>query len=231
MKKRIVLVHGFYKKSKDMVVLKNNLENMNYQVSLVDLPLTYKSVSDCVNVFNSQMEEIGLQNSAAGKVSLIGHSTGGIIIRLFLQQTEHLASIGRCVLIATPNKGSGLVDILLRVFRPAIKVFKPLDYLRTEKLMATERQEFQRVEVGAIAGNNNNLLLGKLLKNENDGRVAVDSVKVEGLKDFIVLPYGHQEIHYKNETAKLVDNFIRFGAFDRNRSQQQAGGASRLSSR
>ena len=64
-----------------------------------------------------------------------------------------------------------------------------------------------------IAGNKNKLLFGRLIKSENDGRVAVDSVSFEGLKEFIVLPYHHKEIHHRQETAELVHRFLQEGTF------------------
>ena len=69
--------------------------------------------------------------------------------------------------------------------------------------------------VGLIAGSRNNLLLGKLFLSDNsDGRVEVSSVESSDADDFIVLPFGHREIHHQPQTLKLVKNFLENGAFE-----------------
>ncbi|NMA48779.1 MAG: alpha/beta fold hydrolase [Tissierellia bacterium] len=215
--RRIVLVHGYNKTSKDMKTLKTNLEKMGHFVHLVDLPLTFRSIDDCVELFSKQMEGILSENMDDNdRVSLVGHSSGGLVIQLYLRNNMCLTGIARCVLIATPNKGTRLADIAVNLFKPAGKVFKTLNDLTTANAKKSVFDQFHEIEIGAIAGNNCNLLLGRLLENENDGRVEVNSVRIEGLQDFIVLPYGHKEIHYQYETAKLVSDFVRKGFFVKN---------------
>lgn len=52
-----------------------------------------------------------------------------------------------------------------------------------------------------------------MLKGANDGRIEVNSVKADFLTDFIMLPYGHKEIHYQFKTAKAVACFFQNGNF------------------
>ncbi|RKD30012.1 alpha/beta fold hydrolase [Thermohalobacter berrensis] len=213
MKKKVVLIHGYNKSSKDMLPLKKNMERLGYECILVDLPLRFKEVDYCTSVFEKKIKGLLRNLNSNEKISIIGHSTGGLIIRYYLSKTKYIDKIGRCVLIATPNKGSQLADIASRFSKVFINILKTLKSLTTEEIKKLGIKEVKNVEIGAIAGNNNNLLLGKLLKEENDGRVRVSSVKYKGLKDFIILPYGHKEIHHKFKTAKLVDSFIRNGKF------------------
>lgn len=64
-----------------------------------------------------------------------------------------------------------------------------------------------------IAGSESNLFMGKFLDGENDGRVPVESVSFPEMKDFIVTPYGHREIHHTQEVAILVRTFLKSGSF------------------
>ncbi|MBM7622524.1 alpha/beta fold hydrolase [Sporohalobacter salinus] len=213
MRKKVVLVHGYNKNQNDMFILKENLTKLNYNVELVDLPLTFKKIEYCTSVFKERIEQIISDMCKNEKISLAGHSTGGLIIRHFLSNTKYKTKIDRCVLIATPNQGSQLANIASRLSDTFINVFKTLDSLSPDNLKNLELENSNPIEIGAIAGNRSNLILGSLLQGENDGRVQVDSVRYEGLKDFIVIPYGHKEIHYKFKTAKLVDSFLRDGEF------------------
>ncbi|MFD0682520.1 MULTISPECIES: lipase family alpha/beta hydrolase [unclassified Paenibacillus] len=210
---KAVLLHGFNKKQDDMMVLKSNLLVHKLDCELVDLPLTFKRIDQCAFIFEGLFEKIISELNKTEKVSLIGHSSGGLVIRKFLSETKYLSRINKCVLIATPNQGSELADFAGKISRTYVKIFKTLYSLQTDNINMLQLKE-TNVEIGAIAGNKNNLLLGNMLENENDGRVEVKSVYYSGLKDFIVLPYGHKEIHYQKETADLIHSFIIHSKFN-----------------
>lgn len=215
MKNKNILIHGYYKSYKDMRVLKANLDKLGYDNILVDLPLTFRTIDYSNSVFTEIISGIVAGLKTGEQLNLIGHSTGGLIIRYFLSTAPNISFINKCVLIATPNKGSELADIAGRFSRKFIRLFKTLESLQTKEILDMQlKNGFSNIEIGGIAGNKCNLLLGHLLSEENDGRVTVKSAKLEGLRDFIVLPYGHKEIHYKFLTAELIDAFIKHSRFD-----------------
>lgn len=215
MKQKIILIHGYNKKSKDMKVLKKNLETKGYEGILVDLPLTFKEIEHSTNILESIISEMIKNIGGDEKIHLVGHSTGGLIIRHLLTTTKYLDKIGKCVLIATPNNGSELADIVSDNLKIATKILKTLKSIQSENVKTLKFKDDHGVEIAAIAGNKQNLFLGRFLTGENDGRVTINSVKFDGLKDFKALPYGHKDIHYQFETAKLIDSFFRNGKFDK----------------
>jgi pimeloyl-ACP methyl ester carboxylesterase len=220
MKKNVILVHGYFKTEKDMYVLKSNLENYSFKVHTIDLPLTFKTTKNTMPIFQREFNQIADNLAAGEKIDLVGHSTGGILIRQFLILTEYPEKIGRVVLIAAPNRGSKLATMTKKYFKPFINIFKTLKSIEIENLNNLSLADGSNFEIAAIAGNNNSLLLAKLLNKANDGRIRVESVKFSGLKDFIILPYGHKDIHYQEQTARLVVNFLNSGNFsegDRNK--------------
>lgn len=193
-----------------MKQMKSHMELLGYQCIVPKLPLTYKEFDYAAIILEGILEKLFFTEDE--KVHLVGHSTGGLVIRKLISDTKYVDKIGRCVLIGTPNKGSKLANIAGKM-KPVIKIFKTLrslDYDYIEQIHLTSRPD---IEIAAIAGNRNKLLLGKLIGEENDGRVEVDSVYYPELKDYITLPYGHTEIHHQPETAKLIDAFIRTGKF------------------
>lgn len=213
MTKISILVHGYNKNKKDMFTLSENLEKLNHKCILVDLPLTYNDFDYAYDIFEKNIDDVLVHLSSNEKINLIGHSTGGLIIRKFLLNTKYIDRVNNCVLIATPNNGSELADIASKHLNFLTNTYKTLKALRTEYVRNIELIKSDKVMVGAIAGNKNNLFMGRFLREENDGRINVNSVYYEGLNDFIVVPYGHKEIHYKWETAMLVDEFIETGQF------------------
>lgn len=213
MNKKVILVHGYFKTEKDMYVLKTNLEKYGFEVYTINLPLIFKTTQNILPIFEKEFKQIASDLAAGEKINLVGHSTGGILIRQFLTLVEDKEKIGRVVLIAVPNQGSKLASMTKKYFKPFTDVFRTLKSIEIENLSQLRLADGSDFEMAAIAGNNNNLLLAKLLKKENDGRIRVESVKFSGLKDFIVLPYGHKDIHYQEQTARLIVNFLNYGNF------------------
>ncbi|WFD09709.1 alpha/beta fold hydrolase [Tepidibacter hydrothermalis] len=214
MRQKIILIHGYNKKSKDMKVLKKNLEAKGYEGILVDLPLTFKEIEHSTSILESIISKVIKDIKEDEKIHLVGHSTGGLIIRHLLTTTKYLDKIGKCVLIATPNNGSELADIAGSTLKIATKILKTLKSLQSENVKSLKLKDDHGIEIAAIAGNKQNLFLGRFLTGENDGRVRINSVKFDGLKDFISLPYGHKDIHYQFKTAELIDSFLKNGKFD-----------------
>lgn len=206
-----VLVHGYNKSKRDMRSLSMNIEKLGHRCYLVNLPLRFNTVDEAYEVFVKQIEDIRDAIGENVEINLVGHSTGGLVIRKFI--SECAENIGRCVLISTPNKGSFLADMANRYARPFCMVFRTLESLRTESVKDIGFENDKSAGIGAIAGNKNNLMMGRLIADINDGRVRVSSVYHEKLDDFIVLPYGHKEIHHRQKTAEYVDNFIRHSDF------------------
>lgn len=208
-----VLLHGYFRTERDMYPLAKNLEKLNHRCFLVTLPLTYGEIEPAACVFEDTMDRIFEQLKENEKVNLIGHSTGGLIIRKYLSNIKNANRINCCVQIATPNNGSELADIASNYLNIFTSLFKTLHSLQTKNARNIEFIKDDKIKIGAIAGMNSKFILGKILSEENDGRVTIKSVYHENLSDFIVLPYDHNKIHHMNETAKLVDTFIDTGRF------------------
>ena len=43
--------------------------------------------------------------------------------------------------------------------------------------------------------------------------VEIEETKFNEMKEFMVLNYGHKEIHHKPETVIFADNFLQKGTF------------------
>jgi triacylglycerol lipase len=68
--------------------------------------------------------------------------------------------------------------------------------------------------LGVIAGTRTfNLILSQFLPNPDDGKVSVESTKVEGMADFVAVPYSHPFIMERGEVIDLALRFIQTGRF------------------
>lgn len=191
-----------------MKPLQRHLESFGYHCILPELPLTYQDVEDATRLLDELMREIDVSDGE--KVHLVGHSTGGLVIRKLITDSEQVKKVGRCVLIATPSKGNKLAMLADKV-KLYTSIFKTVKSLTKKRIESYQLKNDSNIEMAAIAGDNSNLILGRFLKQENDGRVEVESVYFPELTDFATLPYGHKEIHHQKETAVMVDRFLRLG--------------------
>jgi pimeloyl-ACP methyl ester carboxylesterase len=208
----VLLVHGFFRNHKDMEVHKAYLMDLDYAVHVVNLPTTFKDLKTIYTRFKEQLLDIETSNYSS--IHLVGHSMGGLIIRYYLSQHK-VPKLGRCVFIGTPNKGTRLADIGLKVPLMA-QILKPIRALHTKALAIELPQNEPIPEIGILAGTNHRLITGCFLKKPNDGRVEAEATKLEGslMTDFLALDYVHTKIHKEKITAELVDHFLKFGKFN-----------------
>lgn len=211
----VVLVHGYSKDSRDMGTLAGFLQDAGYRTVSVDLPLTFDHVDDAAEIFAGELESVLADVPEGQSIALVGHSTGGLVIRYFLSHFPHGGRVSHAVLIATPNRGSTLAGIAGDLSDLLVETFATLESLRPENISKLGLEDPDDIKIGAIAGNKGNLVLGQLLKKENDGRVEVHSVYYPELDDFSILSYNHHEIHHQPETAGLVIRFIKTGSFEK----------------
>ena len=205
-----ILSHGFNKSSEDMAYLGDGLSYHGINNVIVNLPTTFGSLSDCLNSLHAQIYDITKKHN----INFIGHSMGGLIIRSYINKWK-LENVNRCIFIATPHLGSklakisGCIPFYENIFKPIKNLKSSIEneYLLTNK----------NIEIGLIIGHKNNTVLGNIfLPAESDGRVEIKSALSSDAKDAIILPYGHKEIHRKEETLNQVKCFLLNGIFHKN---------------
>jgi len=153
------------------------------------------------------------RDQGAGRINFVTHSLGGILVRYYLS-TDELPELGRVVMLGPPNHGSELVDSLSNVpgftlvFGPAVQQLGTGDASVPLQLGAAD------YEVGIIIGQTTGLLSG-LLPGEDDGTVTVESARLDGMADFLVMDSGHTFVMNKNEVIRQTLLFLDDGRFDK----------------
>ncbi len=206
----VVLIHGFGRTSRDMKFPRSYFSEQGYAVFSHTLPAFFRSVEDCARVLEKKLAGIDL--SSYDRVHFVGHSMGGLIIRQFL--AEHIVpNVGRCVLIGPPSQGTPL-GAIARNYLPPLTWISPayVSFQPGGKPIPPPLND-SPPEFGVIAGTGDGLYLGKFIDGPNDGRVPLNSVPFPGMKEMIVLPYHHDEIHKKRDTAEAIKRFLEEGKF------------------
>jgi pimeloyl-ACP methyl ester carboxylesterase len=210
----VVLLHGLRQSSGSMDKMEQSLLNHGYTVVNVDYSSTDHTIEYLSSVtLHDILEPLGQRSPS--KIHFVTHSMGGIIVRYYLKHHK-LNNPGRVVMISPPNQGSELVDLLKdqtvldRIYGPAASQLSLEEGSLVQSLGPVD------FELGVIAGNKSfNPLYSAFLPGPDDGVVTVESMKIQGMKDFIILPLTHAFIMKNDDVVAQVIHFLEHGVFNR----------------
>jgi hypothetical protein len=209
----IILLHGLGRSSVSMKGVEWRLENEGFSV----INLSYLWQKQNIGQLATLAVENGLDGCRELNQSPVGfvtHSLGGILLRQYLEQGV-ITDLGRVVMLAPPNQGSAMADHLLanELIEPLLP--EPAHQLGTDEASVPLQLGPVDFELGVIAGSNSRLLVSPGLDGvPNDGTVAVDETRVEGMQDFIVLDVDHSFLMWRDVVLDQVVQFLRTGNFD-----------------
>ena len=212
---RVVLLHGLGRGPRSMIPLEWSLRRSGYEVVNLRYPSQRASIRELAEhalgpVFSEAPED--------GKIHVVTHSLGGILVREYLREHGVPERMGRVVMLAPPNAGSEVVDTLAGWrFYGWINGPAGRD-LGTDAAHAPARLGPipPSVDVGVIAGDFSwNPLFSSLIPGPDDGKVAVARTHVAGERDHLTLPYSHTWLMNRAKTRRQVLTFLREGRFAR----------------
>jgi len=207
----VIVLHGLARSSHSMSRLAGRLSAAGFLVDNVDYPSTREPFDELVAGLARAVER---DSASCPKTHFVGYSLGALLVRAYLQQTRP-TSLGRVVMIGPPNHGSEVVDFIggTWLFHA---IFGPVgSELGTSPRGLPAHLGPPNFEFGVIAGNQPINPLGRwLIPGENDGEVSVESTRLEGMSDFVVVPENHTFMMNAPEVAKETVAFLRTGHFD-----------------
>lgn len=185
---RVILVHGYLATRHVLWPLARGLRRLGYEAEV------YGYASHRGRLEEHAAGLIDLLRAAETPLALVGHSLGGLLIHTALHAVPE-APVVRRVFIATPHRGC-------RSAKRALS--SPIARLVSE---AGRRAAFgcepraHASPVGVIVGT-------------RDRTVFADEAELPGAHDHLALPFTHNELVIRPQTAHAVDRFLRYGRFE-----------------
>lgn len=207
----VVLLHGLGRGTWSMKRLEWQLQKQNYHVINISYPSTRLSIQEAAVWLDDAVKQRA--SSCTGKIHFVSHSLGGIILRQYLSNHKP-SSIGRVVMLAPPNQGSELAD----KFKNNL-LYRHFTGPSGQQLgvgLAGLPAQWSKVDydLGVLAGDRSlNPLFSAWIPGRDDGKVSVQSTRLEGMRDFRVVHHTHTWMASSGEVIADTIQFLKSGNF------------------
>jgi pimeloyl-ACP methyl ester carboxylesterase len=202
----IVLVHGIWMSGLELVLLAWRLRRCGYRT----LRFRYRSLRRPVR-HNGEFLARRVRQFPAGKIHLVGHSLGGLVVLQAMQDHPDLIT-GRIVLLGSPVNGSAVARHIheRRLLRWMI------GRSGEQGLLGGGPRWKGAQSLGVIAGSRS-LGIGRLmggLSGVNDGVVNLEETILESAQDRMVVKSTHMGLFISRRVADQVCAFLKHGRFN-----------------
>jgi len=214
-RRRLLVLHGLGRTPRSMRPVARQGALLGYDV----FNAGYASRRCCIHEHAAELARtVDRRFGADGEpLYVVTHSMGGLVLRACvaagLLDPER---IGRVVMLAPPNAGSEVADVLSRsaVFRRVIGPAGP--ELVTGPAGVPARLPPVPFELGVVAGARSwNPLFSSWIGGQNDGKVSVARAGVAGMRELLVVPHAHTFIMRVPSVLAEVFHFLEHGRFAR----------------
>ena len=211
----VYLLHGLGRNNNSMWYLNSKFKSAGYMVKRVGYPSINRSPKEILKIVSDQIDS-NIYKSYR-KVHFVGHSLGGLMIRAYLDKNR-VENLGRVILIGTPNHGTQIVDRYKK--RWYLKILGEMTLsLGTDDKSFPNSIPAPYYPVGVIAGVTERLYNEFVLPGKDDGVVTVESTKLIGMKDLIVIRTNHTMMRYDRDVGIQSIEFLREGRFKSSKSR------------
>lgn len=210
----VVVLHGLGRTAKSMKNIQKKLEACGYLVWSKSYPSRDENI---VNLADSFLDEGIAYCRAMGVVNIhfVTHSMGGILVRQYLQN-HVLDNLGKIIMLAPPNHGSEIADHLQAQFWYEWIMGPAAMELGTGEGSKPNLLQPVQGTIGVIAGSIRfEPWFGWMFDGTHDGKVSVQSARLDEMSDFLVVERGHTFIMRSERVIEQVLFFLHHGRFNR----------------
>jgi pimeloyl-ACP methyl ester carboxylesterase len=217
----VVLLHGIARTARSLGKVEKALQACGFATLNLDYASRKKSLEALAADIHPDITDFA--NAIGGPLHFVAHSMGGLLTRVYVARYRP-AALGRVVMLGTPNGGSEVADLLKRlaIFRA---FYGPAgQQLTTEQHADLTSLPSPDYAVGIIAGISSIDPIASrfILPRPNDGRVSVQSSKLAGMTDHMMVQASHTGLVRHPVAIAQAVIFLREGRFKSSENLRKA---------
>ena len=208
----VVMLHGIARSSSHMKSLAKYLTKEGYEVINIDYPSTDHKFDKLTEIIEKELSNKLTKNKTTHFVS---YSLGAVLTRILINKYKP-KNLGKVVQLAPPNAGSEVADFLKNNW-----LYKKIYGPSGEQLVTNQKKikdMFGKIdyELGIIAGNStiDPISSFMIIPGPDDGKVSIESTKLEGMKDHIIVSASHTFFPSNKQVKKQTLYFLQNGKFN-----------------
>ena len=210
-KEHVVLLHGIGETPWQMALIEGALKAAGFGVTNLRYPSTEAATAELAERFVRPVFE---RFADVPKLHFVTHSLGGIMMR-YLLQDQLPANLGRVVMLAPGHHGSQILELYRRtrlfkeMYGPAGQECGMGDHCFP--CFLDDRVDY---ELGIIAGTvSGDPLANLVLPWPHDGRLSVETTRLDGMADHTLVPATHDHITFHPLAIFQTLRFLQGGRF------------------
>ena len=214
----VVVLHGLMRSDSSMRRMARYLrEQGKFSTFNVSYPSTQGTVGDHARALASILA--GLEGIE--EIHFVAHSLGNLVVRHYLADCQQAQPprqpdprIQRMVMLGPPNNGAQIAEVLLRNGLGKVIAGQSGQQLAREWTALCDGMAIPAFPFGIIAGGREQKRgYNPLLKGDNDAIVSVESARLGGAADFVVLPVLHTTMMDNATVQQYTLRFLEQGYF------------------
>ncbi len=201
----VILLHGIFRSSHSLKWFGGQLKEDGLLPIAMDYPSTQITIPDAAEYLHQVISNLdGIE-----EIFLVSHSMGGLVARAYLSEHDD-PRIQRLVMIATPNQGAEMAELLKRnlLFRGLFGPAGP-QLAKQGLIPSLPAPPFEFAIIAGARGTPTGW--NRLIPGDDDGTVTVESTKLAGAADFATVPTIHTFLIGEPEVVAMTRRFLLEG--------------------
>ncbi|TNE87010.1 MAG: hypothetical protein EP330_20590 [Deltaproteobacteria bacterium] len=206
----VLTLHGLFRAKDAMLPMLRALRKDGFEAETVNYPSTRRTLEQHAE----QLEHLLDRVEGVSKVSFVTHSMGGVVARVLLARNgawRKRLEVGRLVMIATPNKGAELVDLLGKTWAFQAIAGPGGTALDSERLPTIPVPDVPFGTVTGVRGDGAGY--NPLIDGEDDMTVSMESTFLDGAEDELIVRAIHTFIMQHPLVVRSTVRYLRTGRF------------------
>lgn len=209
----VIVLHGLGENRASMQPL---VKHLRARLDATVMTFGYASPRANIDDHGAALGRVVAGLPQATRISFVGHSLGNLVVRrwMHLAPAPDLTRVHRMVMLGAPNQGSDLARMAARVWVLAALSHGAakdlvINWPEISRSLAVPSCEFGIVAGGKGDGRG----YSTLLEGDDDAVVRVAETKLDGARDFLLVPVSHAAMMKNSSVQEATVSFLKTGRF------------------